>query len=73
MAKNQLDGTDYRIIRELANNGMKIPKVAPLVYLERTAIYYRCEKIKRITGLDPMDFWDLLKLYRKFEGVAVDA
>ena len=69
MAKNLLDGTDYRIIRELTNNGMKITKVAPNVYLARKTIYYRCEKIKRITGLDPLDFWDLLKLYRKFEGV----
>lgn len=72
MAK-KLDGTDYRIIRELTNNGMKIAKVAPIVFLERTTVYYRCEKIKRITGLDPMDFWDLLKLYKKFNGVTVDA
>lgn len=73
MAKNQLDGADFRIIRELTYNGMKPGKVANCVYLERTTVLYRIEKIKRITGLDPMDFWDLLKLYRKFEGVAVDA
>lgn len=72
MAKNKLDGTDYRIIRELANNGMKIAKVAPLVYLERTTIYSRVEKIHRITGLDPLDFWDLLKLVKRFEGVKDD-
>lgn len=72
MAK-KLDGTDYRIIRELTNNGMKISRVAPIVFLERTTVRYRCEKIQRITGLNPLDFWDLLKLYKKFNGVTVDA
>ena len=72
MAKNKLDGMDYRIIREMANNGMKIPEVARCVYLGRTTIYYHIEKIKQITGLDPMNFWDLHKLVKKFEGIKDD-
>ena len=73
MAKNKLDGMDYRIVRELANNGMRVPPVADIVYLHRATVYTRIEKIERITGLNPLDFWDLCELVKRFEGVNLDA
>lgn len=69
---NRLDGIDYRIIRALADSGMVIQKAANAIHRYPSFVRYRIDKIKRLTGLDPLNFWDLHKLVRKIEGVEAD-
>lgn len=61
---DRLDGLDYRIILALAENDMKVSLAAEkLSYCDGT-LYYHMNKIKRLTGLDPKKFYDLVKLLK---------
>ena len=59
---DRLDGLDYRIILAFANNSMKTNVTAKQLNYTDGTIYYHLNKIKRLTGLDPWKFWDLVKL-----------
>lgn len=58
----ELDNRDYQVILSLARNNMKTTEVAYDLCVHRGTILYRIEKIKKITGLDAMVFYDLVKL-----------
>ena len=72
MAIEKLDGRDYRIILAFADSGMNIAETAFVVYMNRGTVIYHMEKIKRITGLDPRNFYDLYKLVSMVKGVVDD-
>lgn len=57
-----LNETDFRVILLLADNSMRATETAYALNMHRNSILYRIGKIKRITGLDPMNFYDLHKL-----------
>lgn len=57
-----LDEVDYRVILVLAENNMMVTETAYAMRRHRNGILYRIGKIKRITGFDPMNFYDLCKL-----------
>lgn len=57
-----LDDRDCSVILSLARNNMKATETAYELYVHRGTILYRIEKIKKITGLDAMNFYDLVKL-----------
>lgn len=65
---SKLDGRDYRIILSLADNSMNVTMVGSALYMHRNTVLYHMEKIKRITGLDPGNFYDLHKLVAKIKG-----
>lgn len=64
----KLDGLDYRIILALADNRMRIMDTARAVYVDRNTILYRTDKIQRLTGLNPNNFYDLHKLVKMVKG-----
>ena len=57
-----MDEVDVSIILALADHNMNITEAAIVVYMHRNAVLYRLRKIKRKTGLDPTNFYDLCKL-----------
>lgn len=57
-----LNDMDFRVILALAKNNMRVTETAYELDRHRNGILYRIGKIKRITGLDPMNFYDLCKL-----------
>ena len=57
-----LDDRDYRVILLLADNRMRATETAYALDVHRNTVLYRIDKIKRITGLDPLVFYDLHKL-----------
>lgn len=71
------DERDYQVILSLARNNMKATETAYELYVHRGTVLYRIEKIKKITGLDAMNFYDLVKLVDvakdKLEGVSDDS
>ena len=67
-SRDILDGLDYRIIRALADNDMKVSVAAELLHYTEGTLYYHMNKIKRLTGLDPKKFWDLVKLVTCMKG-----
>lgn len=58
---------NIRIILSLAKNRMKPTLVGYDLYLHRNTVMYHIEKIREITGLDPLDFYDLCKLLKMAE------
>lgn len=57
-----LDERDYRIILSFAKNSMREPETSWDLDVHRNTITYRIRKIKALTGLDPREFYDLIKL-----------
>lgn len=57
-----LDKLDFKLIILLAENNMRATETAYTLKVHRGTVVYRINRIKRITGLDPMKFYDLHKL-----------
>lgn len=57
-----LDKYDFSIILIFAENSMRMTETAYALNVHRNTVVYRISKIKRITGLDPQNFYDLCKL-----------
>lgn len=53
---------DARVILALAENNLKIKAVADTLHYSRNSIEYHVKKIRRVTGLNPQEFFDLSKL-----------
>lgn len=59
---NALDERDYKIIQVMADNNLNVSMTAEELYMHRNTVIYHIEKIKRITGLDARNFFDLHSL-----------
>lgn len=57
-----LDYMDYRLILILAKNNMRATETSYDLNVHRGTVVYRMGKIKALTGLDPLNFYDLCKL-----------
>ena len=60
--KIKLDKDNYKILLVFADCNMSVRATAKKVYLSGTAVYTRFRRIKEKTGLDPLEFWDLVHL-----------
>ncbi len=54
---------ESRIIVELAHHQLSALRVAKSMNYHRNTIYYHVRNIKKKTGLDPYDFFDMQILY----------
>lgn len=59
-----LDERDFCIILTLAKNNMRATETSYDLDVHRGTVLYRIEKIKKLTGLDPMNFYDLHELVK---------
>ena len=57
-----MDERDVKIILALADNNMNESETARVLFMHRNTVIYHLGKVKRLTGLDPMNFYDLCKL-----------
>ena len=51
-----------KIILYLADNKMNVSAVARQLYMHRNTVAYHINRIKQITGKDPLNFYDLYRL-----------
>lgn len=58
-----MDRLDAEIIVALARNAMNISRAADVLQYHRNSIDYHLNKIRKSTGLDPRNFFDLGELY----------
>lgn len=56
--------TDWASILALAANNMNVSQTAVALYMHRNTLVYHIQKVKRKTGLDPLNFYDLVELVR---------
>lgn len=52
------------IIKAHAKNGMNVSRTARYLRYHRNSIMYHFERIEDATGLNPRNFYDLVKLLR---------
>lgn len=51
-----------KIILSLAHNNMNVSETARQLYLHRNTLAYNIERIHKLTGYNPLNFWDLHEL-----------
>lgn len=61
----ELDERDKTLIFSLAKNNMNVSVVSRKLFMHRNTVVYNLERIKRLTGLNPMSFFDLVELIRR--------
>jgi carbohydrate diacid regulator len=57
-----LDDKKREIVRAFADCNMNVSATAKKLYLHRNTVVYHLEHIHRQTGLNPLNFYDLIKL-----------
>jgi carbohydrate diacid regulator len=62
MEMADLNEVEVEVIRGLADNNMNITQTATALYMHRNTVSYRIERIRKKTGIDPMNFYGLCKL-----------
>ena len=53
---------DARIVAAMADCNLRPSEVARREYMHRNTVLYHLDKVKRETGLDAQNFYDLIKL-----------
>ena len=53
---------DNRILKALADNNLCVTQAAKELYMHRNTVIYQVQKIKAKTGMNPLNFWDMVKL-----------
>lgn len=61
-----LDEFDREVVLALADNNMNATETARQLYAHRNTVCYHFKKVKKVTGLDPLNFYDLHKLVQHF-------
>ena len=59
-----MDEIDAEIILALADNNMNESETARMLFMHRNTVVYHIGKVKKLTGLDPTNFYDLCKLVK---------
>ena len=57
-----LNDLDRKIILALADCNMNVTEAGHKVFLARSSTVYHCKRVKKFIGLDPRNFYDLIKL-----------
>lgn len=57
-----MDAKEKELIEKMCECDMNVTKVAKAMYMHRNTVTYHIAKIRKKTGLDPMRFYDLVKL-----------
>lgn len=63
-----MDELDRDILITLVESGMNQSEVARRLYVHRNTIVYRLNKIRKTTGLDPLNVYDLIELIKRMKG-----
>lgn len=63
---NDISYLDVEVLRGLAVNNLKIKNTAEYLHLSRHTIDYHVRNIKKVTGLDPLNFCELYKLLFRY-------
>ena len=56
---------EIKIIMALARNRLSTARAANDLNYHRNTIFYHVKKIREKTGLDPLDFFDMMKLHQE--------
>ena len=60
----KLTDMDLKILIAFADNDMNLSKTGRQIYMHRNSIDYHLQRIEEKTGLNPLKFYDLVKLLK---------
>lgn len=60
--KEKLTDIDVQVILGFADNNMNVSETSRSLFMHRNTVVYHLDKVKRKTGLDPLNFYDLMEL-----------
>ena len=63
---------DVEVLRGLALNNLKIKNTAEYLHRSRHTIDYHVRNIKKVTGLNPRNFYDMCKLLVRYNIMSFD-
>ena len=69
MNLTNLTDLDVQVILAFAENNMNASQTSNSLFMHRNTVVYHLDKVKRKTGLDPCNFYDLMKLIEIERGV----
>ena len=61
---DKLTDTDFEVVLSMADNDMNPTRTANKMFMNRNTVIYHIRKVKKLTGLDARNFYDLIKLVR---------
>lgn len=64
----ELTSTEIQTIYSLAKNRLRLSKVSDITHYHRNSVMYHIGRIKMKTGLNPLDFYDMVKLIELIGG-----
>lgn len=64
IGRRDLNEFDLKIIVALADCRMNVSEAARQLYAHRNTVAYHIRRIKKITGKDPLNFYDLCDLMK---------
>ena len=64
-SKTKISNREKEVIFALAESKLNVSEAAKKLFLHRNTVVYHVNEIKRISGLDPLDFYDLQKLIER--------
>lgn len=59
MSRTVLTATDIEVLHALAENSMSTAGTARAIHMNRANVYYHIDRIRDVTGLDPLKFYDM--------------
>ena len=69
--KTEISKTEIEVIYALAKCGLNPSKAARKMNLNRNTVLYHIGEIKNITGLNPLDFYNMVELQKKYKESAL--
>lgn len=70
--KTQISKMDIKVIFALADCGLNPSRAARKLFVHRNTVLHHIGEIKSYTGLDPLDFYDMVELLKRFKEVEED-
>lgn len=65
MKRKKLSETDIQVVLAFAENNMRYLEAARQLYFHPNSIRYHLEQVRRKTGLDGTQFYDLVELLNR--------
>ena len=63
-----MDELDRDILITLVESGMNQSEVARRLHVHRNTVVYRLNKMRKTTGLNPLNVYDLIELIKRIKG-----
>lgn len=70
--KTKISKMDIKVVFALADCGLNPSRTARKLFVHRNTVLHHIGEIKSYTGLNPLDFYDMVELLERFKEVEED-